>query len=187
MLASHRGTNFQAILDACESGRLPANVVLAISNNSKSEALQRAQRLNIQTQHISSATHPDEQDRDQAICDALAHAKADYVVTAGYMKKLGPNTLSHFAGRIINVHPSLLPKYGGQGMYGQRVHQAVLDNNEQETGLTVHLVDGDYDTGAILSQKKVPVLPGDTVQSVADRVLKEEHELLVLTLAELLT
>lgn len=182
VLASHRGSNFQAILDACDDGRLAATVVVAISNNSHSEALVRARRSGIKTQHISSVTHPSEMLRDDAIKHALRDAGVDLVVTAGYMKKLGPNTLSEFEGRIVNVHPSLLPKYGGQGMYGDLVHKAVLANGDAESGLTVHLVDSEYDTGPILSQRRVPVLPNDSVETLAGRVIKEEHDLLVQTL-----
>lgn len=187
VLASHRGTNFQAILDACENQRLNAEVVIAISNNSGSEALSRARRHNIATLHASSLTHPTPSSLDQTICAALTEANVDIVVTAGYMKKLGPETLSQFQGRIVNVHPSLLPKYGGQGMYGEHVHRAVLQSGDTETGLTVHLVDREYDTGPILNQRKVPVLPGDTIDDLSQRVLSEEHELLVQTLIKLVS
>ena len=185
ILASHRGSNFQAILDACDSKRLAAEVAIAISNNSNSEALSRAKRHQIETLHASNLTHPGESRLDQAICQALVAAGVDLVVTAGYMKKLGPLTLGKFQGKIINVHPSLLPRYGGQGMYGERVHAAVLDNGDAETGLTVHLVDAEYDTGPILAQRRVPVLAGDTVASLGQRVLAEEHDLLVETLIEM--
>jgi len=185
ILASHRGTNFQAILDACNEGRLKAKVVIAISNNSQSEALARAKRAGIETQHISSLTHLTDSDQDAAVQLALLAAEVDLVVTAGYMKKLGPKTLATYKQRIINVHPSLLPKYGGQGMYGSKVHKTVLNNNETETGLTVHFVDGEYDTGPILSQRTVKVLADDTVTTLASRVLAEEHDLLVQTLISL--
>lgn len=185
VLASHRGSNFQAILDACSDGRLTATVVIAISNNSQCEALVRAHRSGIETQHISAMTHPSEMQRDDAIKNALVDAGVDLVVTAGYMKKLGPKTLKEFEARIINVHPSLLPKYGGQGMYGDRVHSAVLANGDAESGLTVHLVDSEYDTGTILSQRRVPVLANDSVETLSGRVIKEEHDLLVHTLIDL--
>lgn len=182
ILASHRGTNFQAILDASDEGRLKAKVVIAISNNSQCEALARAKRAGIATQHISALTHPTDSAQDSAIQQALLAAQVDLVVTAGYMKKLGPKTLATFKQCIINVHPSLLPKYGGKGMYGRKVHEAVLKNGDTETGLTVHLVDGEYDTGPILSQRSVTVHGDDTASTLAKRVLAEEHELLVQTL-----
>lgn len=187
VLASHRGSNFQAILDAITAKMLPAQVVLAISNNSSSEALTRAKKAGIATLHLSGKTHPDPAGLDAAMAFALTQAEADWVVTAGYMKKLGPSTLKEFGGRIVNIHPSLLPKYGGQGMYGKHVHEAVIANGETESGLTVHLVDGEYDTGPILKQKTVPVLPNDSVDDLAARVIQEEHKLLVETLRELCT
>ena len=101
----------------------------------------------------------------------------DIVILSGYMKKLGEQTLSHYAGAILNIHPALLPKFGGQGMYGIHVHEAVLAAGEQETGATVHLVIEDYDRGPIIAQEKVPVLSGDTPKSLQERVLKTEHAL----------
>lgn len=185
VLASHRGSNFQAILDAIESGELNATVELAISNNSQSEALVRAKQRHISTLHLSGKTHPDPAALDHAMANALSSADVDLVVTAGYMKKLGPRTLKRFAGKVINIHPSLLPKYGGQGMFGMHIHEAVIAAKEAESGLTVHIVDGDYDTGPILKQHRVPVLPGDSATDLAARVLAEEHKLLVATLVEL--
>ncbi len=122
---------------------------------------------------------------DQAILDVLLRYEIDWVILAGYMKKLGPKTLTRFQGRILNIHPALLPNYGGQGMYGPHVHAAVLAAGERETGVTIHLVDDKYDHGAILAQRKVPVLAGDTVDSLAQRVLAIEHEFFVETLGRL--
>ena len=185
VLASHRGSNFQAILDAIDAGDLNARVVLAISNNSNSEALERARRAKIATLHLSGKIHPDSSDLDIAMANALTDAGAELVVTAGYMKKLGAITLQRFKGKVINIHPSLLPKYGGHGMYGMRVHEAVIQNREAESGLTVHIVDGEYDTGPIISQRIVPVHPRDTPERLAQRIISEEHSLLVETLQKL--
>ncbi len=187
VLASHRGSNFQAILNAISEGQLDATVVLAISNNSGSEALVRARRHNIKTLHLSANTHPVAEALDQAMSEALKNAGTDLVVTAGYMRKLGPITLNAFKGKVVNIHPSLLPKYGGQGMYGKRVHEAVIANGERESGLSVHLVEGEYDTGPILRQQKVPVLADDTADSLAERIIAEEHKLLVATLIDLVS
>lgn len=187
VLASHRGSNFQAILDAIDDGRLNSEVVLAISNNSGSEALVRASKRGIDTLHLSGKTHPDPAALDLAMAEALQQADAELVVTAGYMKKLGPKTLEAFKGKIINIHPSLLPKFGGQGMYGKRVHEAVIASGDTESGLTVHLVDGEYDTGPILNQQRVPVLPDDSADDLAARIIAEEHKLLVATLIELVS
>jgi phosphoribosylglycinamide formyltransferase-1 len=175
-LASHGGSNMQAIIDACLEGRLDATPCVAISNNSEAVALERAHKGGIPRYHISGKTHPGETE-DQAILRTLRAHDVDTVILAGYMKKLGPLTLQAFRGRILNIHPALLPKFGGQGMYGKRVHEAVLRAGDTVTGVTVHLVDELYDHGRILAQCEVPVLAGDTVDSLAERVLRQEHRL----------
>lgn len=185
VLASHTGTVLQAIIDACEAGRLAANVCLIVSNNSGSGAAQRAERHRIEFLHLSGQTHADDDFRDRALMAALQHSEADLVVLAGYMKKLGPHTLSGFRGRILNTHPSLLPKFGGQGMYGGRVHRAVLATGEQITGVSVHRVDADYDTGPVIAQCQVPVLDGDTPESLAERVQARERQFVIETLGRI--
>ena len=187
ILASGRGSNMKAIIDACDEGRLDARTTVVISNNSKAPALDLADQANIETHHLSSKTHPEPDDLDNAICDALTTNNVDWVITAGYMKKLGPKTLATFKDRIVNVHPALLPKHGGKGMYGMNVHQAVLDAGETETGVTVHFVDADYDTGPTIAQRTVPVEPGDTAETLAQRVLAVEHEFFVETLSRLVS
>ena len=186
ILASHRGTNFQALIDACNSGTLDAEVVVAISNNSASISLERAKAANIPAIHLSRKTHPDNNDLDQMILWALESHKVDLVVTVGYMKKLGSKTLQRFKGKVINIHPSLLPKHGGQGMYGLNVHKAVLDAEDSETGITVHYVDDDYDTGKVISQMKLDVEATDTPETLAARVLVHEHKFLIKTLKEII-
>jgi len=186
ILASHEGTNFQAIIDACEEGVLRARPVVAISNNSKARALERARQAGIPTAHLSSATHPDPNDLDQSILDMLTRFEVDLVVTAGYMKKLGPLTLAAYAGRIVNVHPSLLPRHGGPGMYGLNVHKAVLAAGDAETGITIHFVDADYDAGPVIAQTRVPVHANDTPEALAARVLAEEHRFLIRTLEKVI-
>jgi phosphoribosylglycinamide formyltransferase-1 len=185
ILASHRGSNFQAIIDACERGQINAKPVLAISNNSQSMALTRARQAGIKALHISGVTHPD--DHDQAIADALTEQGIDLVITAGYMKKLGPVTLARFTGKIINVHPSLLPRHGGPGMYGLKVHQAVIDAGDHETGISIHRVESDYDSGPVIAQVRIPVASDDTAVSLAQKVIQREHALLVSTLASLVS
>jgi phosphoribosylglycinamide formyltransferase-1 len=184
--ASHQGSNMQAVIDACNSGRLKARPCVAISNNGNSEALVRARREGIPAYHFSSATHPDPAQLDQIHLQALASHGADLVILAGYLKKLGPLVLDSFQDRILNIHPALLPKHGGQGMYGRSVHEAVLRAGEKETGVTIHLVDAAYDHGAIVAQCRTPVLPGDTADSLAERVLQVEHEFLVDTLRRII-
>jgi phosphoribosylglycinamide formyltransferase-1 len=180
--ASHRGSNMQAVIYACKTGRLNAHPCVVISNNGDSEALGKAKQAGIPNFHLSSKTHPDPGKLDEEILAVLVDQRADWIVLAGYMKKLGPKVLQKFEGRILNVHPSLLPKYGGKGMCGEAVHAAVLAAGEKETGVTVHLVDEQYDHGTILAQSPVPVFPGDTVESLSRRVLEREHLLLVETL-----
>ncbi len=183
ILASHAGTTLQAILDAISAGRLAAQVCLVVSNNSGSGALARARAANIETQHLSQATSGDALDAEIARC--LRDSQCDYVVLAGYMKRLGPITLSSFDRRIVNTHPSLLPRHGGQGMFGRRVHEAVLAAGDTETGASVHLVMGDYDTGPLLAQTRVPVLPSDSVDDIEAKVRATERPLLIETLATL--
>jgi phosphoribosylglycinamide formyltransferase-1 len=182
-LASHRGSDMQAVVDACASGRLTATPAVVISNNAGSEALARARQHGMPYAHLSGTTHPAPGRLDGAIRDTLVSHGVELVVLAGYMKRLGPLTLERFEGRVLNIHPALLPKFGGQGMYGRHVHEAVLAAGERETGITIHLVDAEYDHGRVVAQCRVPVLAGDSVESLAQRVLAREHEFLVETLA----
>jgi phosphoribosylglycinamide formyltransferase-1 len=183
VLASHAGTVLQAILDGCADGRLAADVCLIISNNSRSGAAQRAERHAIAFRHLSGQTHPDPAALDAAILAALLERSTDLVFLAGYMKKLGPRTLAHYRGRIFNTHPALLPRFGGLGMYGARVHAAVLAAGDKATGVSVHRVEGDYDTGPVVAQCEVPVLPGDDVETLSARVQARERQFVVETLA----
>jgi len=175
----------QAIVDACKEGRLHAELAVVISNNSESTALERARREGIPRYHLSSATHPDPAQLDAAIMRALEDHGVDLVILAGYMKLLGPQTLARYRGRILNIHPALLPKFGGKGLYGKKVHEAVLAAGERVTGVTIHLVDERYDAGPIVAQSEVPVLEDDTVDSLAARVLEREHQLFAETLEKI--
>ena len=181
-LSSHGGSNLQAIIDGCKEGRLDAKVCVVISNNSTSTALERARREGIPYYHLSGKTHPQSDELDKAILDIFETHEINLVVLAGYMKQLGPEVLSRYRGRILNIHPALLPKFGGQGFYGENVHQAVLAAGEKVTGVTIHVVDEEYDHGPIVAQSEVPVLEDDTVDSLSKRVLKREHEFFVETL-----
>lgn len=185
VLASHGGSILQAVMDACASRELHAEIVLVISNNSGSGALSRARAAGIPTAHLSSGTHPQPEQLDAAMVDALDDARADWVLLAGYMKKLGPRMLNDYRHRIVNTHPALLPKFGGRGFFGRRVHEAVLEAGDPETGATVHLVDEHYDAGPILAQVRVPVRSDDTAEALEERVKVAERKLVVATLAEL--
>ncbi|RYZ07141.1 MAG: phosphoribosylglycinamide formyltransferase [Myxococcales bacterium] len=179
VLASGEGTTLQAILDACAAGEIPARVVLVISNNGGSGALRRAREAGAAAVHLSSKTHPEPGALDQALAATLASYEVDVVMLAGYMKKLEPVVLERYRGRILNTHPALLPKFGGHGMYGMRVHEAVVAAQESESGPSLHLVDAEYDTGRVLAQAKVPVLASDTAETLAARVQERERRLVV--------
>jgi len=186
ILVSGRGSNMAAIINACESAKLAATVELVISNNADSQALVIAQEKNIDTRYLSLRTHADADLLDIATVEALDNHDIDFVLLAGYMKKIEPKTLSAYKGRIINIHPSLLPKFGGQGMFGLNVHKAVIDAAEKETGVTIHLVDGEYDKGAILAQRAVAIGSEDTPESLAVKVLKVEHVLFAETIQKII-
>jgi phosphoribosylglycinamide formyltransferase-1 len=176
-LASGRGSNMLAILNDCKAGRLDAEPAVVISNNAGAGALEYARDEGIPAFHLSSATHEDESVLDDAITDTLKSNAVDWVILAGYMKKIGPKLLEQFQGKIFNIHPSLLPEHGGKGMFGIHVHESVLASGDSETGVTIHLVDGEYDQGRVLAQEVVKVEEGDTPEVLAARVLKLEHRL----------
>jgi phosphoribosylglycinamide formyltransferase-1 len=183
ILASGAGTTAQAVIDACAAGRIDGRVVLVIANNADATVLERAAAAAIPWRHLSSRTHPDPAALEQSMIDALGESGATHVLLAGYMKKLGPSVVAAYAGRLYNTHPALLPAYGGRGMYGDRVHAAVLADRRTRSGATVHLVTDDYDEGPIVAAAEVPVLAGDDVASLRERVRQAERELVVEVLA----
>ena len=172
----------QAIIDACNCGKLRAIPAVVISNNSSSGALERAGREGIAGYHISGKYYPDPEELDKAVLNVMIKHSVDIIVLAGYMKKLGARTLNHFEGKILNIHPALLPKYGGRGMYGMHVHKAVIAAGETESGVSIHVVDKNYDTGPVIARARVPVCPGGTAEDLAARILKQEHLLFPETL-----
>jgi len=182
VLASGEGTTLQAMIDAVRAGRLRAEIVLVVSNHPHSGAIRRAGAHGIPTAWLNGVTHPDPNELDRAIADALRNSKAEWVVLAGYMKQIGPLMLAAFPGRILNTHPSLLPRHGGKGMYGKRVYEAILAGGDTETGVTIHLVDAEYDTGPILTQTRLSVPPNSTVDSLQREVQALERGLLCETL-----
>jgi formyltetrahydrofolate-dependent phosphoribosylglycinamide formyltransferase len=165
------GSNLQALLDRLQ-GEEPARVVLVLSNRAEAGGLERARRAGVPAELLA-----DPADASEWIT-RLGRRDVDLVVLAGYLKLVPPGVVQKYAGRIVNVHPALLPAFGGPGMYGKRVHEAVVASGAAESGPTVHLVDEVYDRGAILAQCRVPVLPGDTPAALAARVLAEEHRIL---------
>jgi phosphoribosylglycinamide formyltransferase-1 len=178
VLGSGRGSNFQAILAAMRQGKLPgARVCLVISNNSDAGILEVARSNALPAIHLSQKQFPDESVFADAMLGEFRRHGVDLIVLAGYMKRIPPRIVETYRGRIVNIHPALLPRFGGQGMYGARVHEAVLAAGELVSGATVHYVDEEYDHGRIILQKTVRVLPGDTPSTLAERVLAVEHEI----------
>ena len=174
------GSNLQALLDTLPPGG-PARIALVVSNTPKAGGLARAEAAGVPT-----AVFRDPASGAEWLALLEGHG-IDLVVLAGYLKLVPREVTAAYRGRILNIHPALLPEFGGPGMYGKRVHQAVLDAGRAESGCTVHLVDEAYDRGEILAQARVPVLPGDTAESLAGRVLAEEHTLLPRVVLELAT
>jgi len=171
VLASGRGSNLHAIIEHFDNvaRERVAEVVLVASNRADSPALIRAATASIDIAHF------DAYDDGSELLDLLRKFRIDLVVLAGYLKRIPPKVIGEYAGRIINIHPALLPAFGGEGMYGARVHEAVIASGAEETGVTVHLVDDDYDRGPIIAQWRVRVDKSDTAESLATRVLTVEH------------
>ena len=182
---SHRGSNMRAIVDACQDRRIQADPVLLISNNRSSAAPAWGVETGLAHVHLGPKDVGSEEALDEAHLAALKEAHIDLVVLAGYIRKIGTKVLSAYVNRVLNIHPALLPKYGGQGMYGQHVHEAVIAAGDSESGVTVHLVDDNYDTGPIVAQTTVPVEPGDTAETLAARVLQAEHRFFPDTIARI--
>ncbi len=183
IFASGAGTTAQAVIDACAEGRIDGSVVLVVSNNSNAPVLARAAAAGIRWRHLSARTHPREDALEAAMLAALRESEATHVLLAGYMKRLPRAVLAAFPGRVYNTHPALLPAYGGQGMYGDRIHGAVLADGAQSSGATVHLAGEDYDEGPIVAAVEVAVLPDDDVTSLRARVQAAERVLLLDVLA----
>lgn len=177
VFSSHSGSNFQSIIDAITEGKLNAEIVCLITNNSNAFCIERAKQNNIPYYHISNITHPNQPEYEQAILDILLSLNVNLIILAGYMKMIPSSIIQKFKNRILNIHPALLPKFGGKGMYGMNVHKAVIESGEKFSGATIHLVDEIYDNGRILNQMAIEVLPDDTPESLAQKVLSLEHKL----------
>jgi phosphoribosylglycinamide formyltransferase 1 len=179
VLISGGGTNLQAIIDSCESGILKdtGEVAAVISNRAGAFGLERAKKHNIPAVFID----PKRSDNSKIYCAELTKEfkkyKVDLICLAGFLSKLEKNFVKEFKGRILNIHPALLPKFGGKGMYGHHVHEAVIAAGDSCSGATVHWVDEEYDHGNIVKQGKVPVFGIDTPETLAKRVLEVEHEI----------
>ena len=182
VFASGRGSNFETILEAIREGLLPARVCVVISNNSAAGALETARLHNIPAFHLSQKQFPSEDAFSDSLISLLQDHGAQFIALAGYLKKLSFPVVERYRNKITNVHPALLPSFGGPGMYGMHVHEAVVAAGVKVSGATVHLVDEAYDRGPIVLQKSVEVTVGDDAASLAAKVLKIEHELYPLAL-----
>lgn len=178
VFASGRGSNFEALHHALIERHINARIVVVISNNSAAGALSLARSFGIPAIHLSQKQFPDHTTFMRTLLDTLRQHGVDFIVLAGYMKRIDPELIAQFRQRIINIHPALLPKFGGPGMFGHHVHEAVIAAKEKESGATVHLVDEEYDHGKILLQERVHVEENDTPDSLAAKVLKIEHTIL---------
>ncbi|MFB6247105.1 MAG: phosphoribosylglycinamide formyltransferase [Salinibacter sp.] len=177
VFASGGGTNFQAILDAIEQGALPATPVCCVSNTLEAGALSRAEQHDVPAHVVPPGEHNAPSSFGQALLDVLAAHDVTFVALAGYMVKVPPAVVDAYRGRMTNVHPALLPAFGGQGMYGMHVHEAVIEYGVHWSGVTVHLVDEQYDHGPVVLQEPVPVYADDTPEALAERVKTVEHRL----------
>lgn len=178
VLASGSGTNFQAVLDATLDGRISGRVVCLITNHKAAYCAERARMAGVPVAYLNPKSFPSEDGFRQEIYHTLLNYKTDIVVLAGWLRILSAATIAHFKNRVVNTHPALLPSFGGMGMYGHHVHEAVLEYGARVSGCTVHLVEEGVDTGPILLQHAVDVLPDDTAETLAERILPHEHMLL---------
>ena len=178
VFASGKGSNFKAILEAINSGSLPnSHIVLVISNNAEAGALVTAREQGIPAMHVSRSQFGSDDEFNIALLALLHHHGANFIVLAGYLKLVDKRIIQTFRGRIVNIHPALLPAFGGRGMYGMKVHEAVIKAGVPKSGATVHIVDEEYDRGPIVLQKEVQVAEGETPESLAAKVLEIEHQL----------
>ena len=185
VMASGTGTLFINIVQACKNNSLNARVINLVTDNPRAVVIQKAQKEQVPVNIFSLKAFPSFSKWDTALCQHLKTKKPDLILLAGFLKKIGPRVLSHFKNRIINIHPSLLPRHGGDGMYGIHVHRSVLKAGDKKTGVSIHLVSEEYDRGPILAQTEVPVSPNDTPESLQEKVKKTEQVFYVSTLRKI--
>lgn len=177
VFASGGGSNFKSLHRHVQSGEIPGRIVLTISNNPNSGAIEYARGNSISTLIINKVPYAKPVDREKFLIQALIDNEVNLICLAGYLNLLPKSIVHQYKNCILNVHPALLPHFGGKGFYGIKVHEAVVASGVEESGVTVHFVDEEYDHGKIIAQKKVKVLSEDTAETLAERVLKVEHEL----------
>lgn len=184
VLVSGSGTNLQAIIDAIKEGDLTnTEISMVISNKKEAYALVRAKNESIESFYL---TNKDDFNYENKLIEIISNYKVDLIVLAGYLRILSRKFIKTFPNKIINIHPALLPRFGGKGMYGEKVHKAVLESGAKESGCTVHFVTEEIDGGPIIAQKRVPVYEGDTVETLQKRILEDEHKLLVESIRKVL-
>ena len=177
MVSGHgRGSNLQAIIDACKEGRIDGQVAVVIGTKADAPAMDRARNAGIPAVEVRPKAFATDVEYAARLLEVLAEHKADLMCLAGYMRVLPSEVVSAYRWRIMNIHPALIPLFCGKGMYGERVHQAAIDCGVKVSGCTVHFVDEEYDTGPIILQKAVPVEEGDTPDTLAARILVQEHK-----------
>ncbi len=184
VFASGSGTNFQSLIDAIVKGELSAKINGLITDKPNIGSIQRATDHDIPYKVIVPSSFEHESDFAEALLEQLKTWNTDLIILAGYLKKIPSKVIEKYENRILNIHPSLLPKYGGKGFYGLNVHKAVIEDQEPVSGCTVHLVNEEFDKGPILAQTEVPVHPDDTPESLGARILKQEHKLFPATIED---
>ena len=177
VFASGRGSNFQAILKQIQQGIIPATVGLCVTNNPNAGVIQIARENEIPVKICSPKDYPDSKSYNDDILSALIESEIEYIILAGYLKLIGMQIVDRFSNKIVNIHPALLPSFGGKGMYGHHVHDAVFNRGVKFSGATVHLVNNEYDAGPIVLQKVVSIEDAKSPEEIAERVLKIEHEI----------
>lgn len=185
VFASGNGTDLQAIIDGCKNKLIDGKVVLVISNNKDANCLNRACKEKIPNYYLDINNFKNEKEFSKEVLRVLKKYTTDIVFLAGYLKKIPVDIINKYENNIYNIHPALLPKFGGKGMYGINVHKAVLEAGERETGVTIHKVNKEYDKGEIIGQTKVPVLKKDTPLILSKRVLDKEHKFLIEVLSKI--
>jgi phosphoribosylglycinamide formyltransferase-1 len=186
VFCSGGGSNFKALHQHIQERHLPCQIVMCLSNNSQCGAMQFAREHGIDAVHLSSKTAPNEDAFVQTMLSELEKRQVDLILLAGYMKRVPKAVIERYPKRILNIHPALLPKFGGEGMYGMNVHRAVIEAREKESGATVHFVDEHYDEGEVIIQGKVSIAPDETPQSLASKVLEVEHRIYAEALVKVL-
>ncbi len=179
VFASGNGTTLQSIIDSIASGELEAQINLVVSNNENAYALERAKNAGIETYVIQAKEF---EEMDIELSEKLSHYNINLIVLAGYLRKIGNRLIENYT--IINTHPSLLPKFGGKGMYGMKVHTAVINEKEEFSGVTLHYVNENYDDGDIIKQTTVQVMPDDTPETLSQKVQAVEKVQLIEALKE---